>query len=767
MRRSSHRGAAALAAAFAAAVLAASPASSAPPDASDSLLDQIGPGWVADEAAASTGALGLTKRVFTNAHGRLELSVLPTPASIDPRMFVTQMASAGLGVPEIENTGLPDSYAFGGGDPGGEQVHILLFAANGGAFVFRLDTSRGAAWEPMALLVELAEQQIERAGEPAGGPTVEVPDEVRAYLAEDPPPQLPDVVSSETIGGSENVEEDVGGNAEVVRFLNEHTVSGVRLWHDPSFDLTYAASVTQYPFAQFAAVALASFADDGYEPASVPGLDGVDGVRTFRGVGGREAVVGAAFRRGQYLFVVLAQSTDRSRAEAAVAAATTQHLEIAPQGPSSAAGLPSPQESVLRSALLVGGAGAGLLGVRRARVARRVARRPLVEPGAGVTVIDISADAVHHRRVAIRLAAAQIAGWVITIVGVAADVPLWARASLVVLGVGGGLVVTEVSRRRDLARVGQAPPRWRPTVPAVRGLAWLTAGVAALLLGVAGVVWGLRELVFLPSLTHLKFADDLHVEPRRLALSVAVGGAIAALAGSGLLRLGRARARADASTLRRADARPPVLYLRSFEDDDLGLPSVLSPRRPFAELFTLRTADPFEEAIAWELSTYGPVTAVGRPGRSLASLGAAREHLTNDSWQAGVVERMAEARSIVIVPGITSGLQWEVGTAVAAGHLDKTVFVLPPVDRAQARERWRIVCAPLPEPFGSGLAQLDVDSVLTVRIVHGEAIVTVGLHHDEADYRAATDDAMAAAGYDARTALLKNTSAWPSGAPGA
>ena len=400
-----------------------------------------------------------------------------------------------------------------------------------------------------------------------------------------------------------------------------------------------------------------------------------------------------------------------------------------------------------------------------ARVARRVARRPVVAPGAGVTVIDVSADALLHRRVAILVAVAQIAGWVITIVGVAADVALWLRVTLVVAGVGGGLLVTEWSRRRDLARIGQPPPRRRLTVPAVRGVGALAAGVAVLVLGVAGVVWGLRELVFLPSLTHLRLADWLRIEPRRLAMVIAGAGAVAALAGSALLRRGRARCRADATRLRQLDGRAPVLYLRSFEDDDLELPSVLSPRRPFTEQFTLRTADPFEEAIAWELSTYGPVTAVGRPGQGLASLGAAREHLANDSWQEGVLDRMLEARSIVIVPGLTSGLQWEVATAVTAGHLDKTVFVLPPVDRQQSHRRWETVCEPLPEPLRSRLMELDVDSVLTVQVVRGEAVVTVGQHHDEADYRAATDRAMVAAGYDPPSVLLKNTSPWPSGVP--
>ncbi len=185
----------ALAAAAAMVFVTTPAAATAAPDASTTLLDEIGPGWVVDASSSSTGSLGLTTRVFTNEYGRLELSMLPTPPSIDPRTFVGQIASAGLGVPEIEGTGLPDSVAFGGGEPGREQLHILLFAARGGAFIFQLATSPGADWAPMTLLVTLAELQIERAGGPAGGPVIEVPDEVRGYLATDPPPELPTVTA--------------------------------------------------------------------------------------------------------------------------------------------------------------------------------------------------------------------------------------------------------------------------------------------------------------------------------------------------------------------------------------------------------------------------------------------------------------------------------------------------------------------------------------------------------------------------------------------
>jgi hypothetical protein len=44
---------------------------------------------------------------------------------------------------------------------------------------------------------------------------------------------------------------------------------------------------------------------------------------------------------------------------------------------------------------------------------------------------------------------------------------------------------------------------------------------------------------------------------------------------------------------------------------------------------------------------------------------------------------------------------------------------------------------------GEALDDLDVESVLTVQVAGSGAVVTVGCHRDEADYRAAVDAAMA------------------------
>jgi len=705
------------------------------------IIDDPGPGWteVVDEGA---GDGPVTTRAFQHASGRLDLTALPPPpASMDVASFIRRSVLVPSGVQEI-TVPIADAVAFGGSGAD-QQLHLLAFPDRAGLFVFQLTSAVDAPWDPIDLLVGLARRQIEQDGAATPSTASPVPESLLPYLAADPPPGHPGLVPVDLIGGPETVGEEIGGRADVVEYLNEHTVSAVRLWRDPTSDVAYGVSVTEFPFPQFAEVAASAYLGNGYRRTTDAVLAGEPDVVSFRGTGARDDLAGVAFRRGDLFVVVLGRGSDASTVDELVAAAARQHLAIAPDGATEQSSLPSPSESLLRSSTLVGGAGLGLLGIRRARVARQVARRPVVDPGASTTVVDVGAAASRSRRGALLLALVQVVAWVVTIVGIAADVPLWVRCLLVVVGAGGGMAVTTWWRRVDLARAGEVPRRQLGRQPRWSGVALLAGGAAVLIAGIAAVVWGLRELVFLPSLTHLRLADRTGVEPHRLALLISLGGVATALAGTAVLRRGRSRARAGASAVRRADPRPPVLYLRSFEDDAIGLPSVLSTRRPFTELFTLRTADPFEEGIAWELATYGPVTAVGRPGRPLDSLGAAREHLSNDTWQREVAERMAEARAIVIVPGTTSGLQWEIAEVVSGGHLDRTVFVMPPVSTGELEERWRIACQPLPEPLGSSAQALRLDSVLTVQLGDERPRVTVGRHRDEADYRAAMDAAMA------------------------
>ncbi len=202
--------------------------------------------------------------------------------------------------------------------------------------------------------------------------------------------------------------------------------------------------------------------------------------------------------------------------------------------------------------------------------------------------------------------------------------------------------------------------------------------------------------------------------------------------------------RARTKRVLEVDSRRAALYLRSFDDDSLPLPSIASARRPLFELFSLRGADPFEESMAWELNTYGPVVAVGRPGRSLASLGAAREHLADDTWRDQVANRMEEAGVIAVATGETDGLAWELGQVVNGGHLQKTFFVFPPVAPDAVGRRWEHTAASLTEA-GQTVGPLPVPASLihTVRLdTDGTVNVTFASRRDEATYRTAVDYAL-------------------------
>jgi hypothetical protein len=192
------------------------------------------------------------------------------------------------------------------------------------------------------------------------------------------------------------------------------------------------------------------------------------------------------------------------------------------------------------------------------------------------------------------------------------------------------------------------------------------------------------------------------------------------------------------------DHRPPALYLRSFADDSLPLPTISTARRPLFELFSLRGADPFEESVAWELDSYAPVVAVGRPGGSLRSLGAAREHLAQESWHDDVTDRMANAGLIVLAPAETDGIEWELGAIVRGGHVCKTIFVFPPLPPTELASRWSHT-SDLLRTSGTAVGWLTApySQVHTVRVGDGGVLhATIASTRDEATYRTAVDHAV-------------------------
>ena len=124
----------------------------------------------------------------------------------------------------------------------------------------------------------------------------------------------------------------------------------------------------------------------------------------------------------------------------------------------------------------------------------------------------------------------------------------------------------------------------------------------------------------------------------------------------------------------------PVLYLRSFTDDDRAA------RRHGA----LTEEEQLAKALAW----VGPLVAVGRPGEVLPQAGAQRIYVADEDWQRRVAQLMSQARLVVLRTGLTEGFRWEVERALTALTPDRLLLV------ADERRELRAVLAAIARRVG-------------------------------------------------------------------
>jgi hypothetical protein len=243
-----------------------------------------------------------------------------------------------------------------------------------------------------------------------------------------------------------------------------------------------------------------------------------------------------------------------------------------------------------------------------------------------------------------------------------------------------GQSLTVVDQRiRELAeRLAGAGHAARPRFP------WLGPTILAVSLSVIG-------MTILSLLTFMGFAT----EPLRdstvskLAGDVGVFGLFTLPFWALLLQLGRKLSRPDAATLLEADERAPIVLLRSFQDDEKSVKrrSVLARLLFWGFGGRIR----LEQAIAGELSRFGPFVAIGEPGERLPDLGAARGYFSDDEWQAAVLDWIGRARAIVMIVGKTRWVTWELRQVIASGKLDRLVLLLPPDTPAGSTVRRQLI----------------------------------------------------------------------------
>ena len=724
-----------------------------------SLLDDIGPGWspapCPDTGQPPVGPTVCFAPDDAASDAALTIGAIPADPRVDPRAYVEASAGFASGRP-IQTPGL--AVAAGRvANSGGQTVVTIVLVAGDHLYTLILVTTGRDPSEAEAFLLDVARRQEERAGRLAAPP-----EEGSATGRElDRLLITPAAGSGLEIAGTFEAPLDLGDigaearSEEVVELLRD-APSRMRILSTAGVPVFFV-ELSEHPYDEFAATALGEIVGMPLDRVEIDGAAVPDAVG-FRFSSDEGNALGIAFRKGRYQAIILslapALGADEGIAARGLSDLASRQADLLPSGDTAPYFFPSTASSIgvtvgLTTAICGGALGLGrLVAARRRKRSRSTSGLDAGPPGALPAVDDVTRAGAMLRRRGSALVVADVVALNAIVVGVLGltsvlRLPAALTVGLLVVGTVGGIAFTAGWARSEVRRSRRTDDVVREMRPSAAGVVGGALALVLLVVGLALAATGLAGLTFGPSLSGLERSQRFGVEPALLHVITLVAGVVLLVIGGFVVRLARMWARASADRLRARDPRRPVLYLRSFEDDDLQLPSVVSARRPFLELFAQRGSDPFEESIAWQLAPYGPIVAIGRPGRSIHSLGAARELLPDEIWRPAVSERMAAAGAIVVTIGSTDGLRWELAQLVSGGHLGRTVFVVPPTDLDAIRERWRFTV----EALRAAAAKVEDIPVASERILvatidrEGEWWVAVADLRDEATYRVAVDRA--------------------------
>ncbi|MEM6899819.1 MAG: hypothetical protein AAF583_08620 [Pseudomonadota bacterium] len=148
------------------------------------------------------------------------------------------------------------------------------------------------------------------------------------------------------------------------------------------------------------------------------------------------------------------------------------------------------------------------------------------------------------------------------------------------------------------------------------------------------------------------------------------------------------------------DARAPILYLRSFDDDRGGLKTwwlrgplklagaIKSGSKTSTVSKKTLVGATSEDALVASFNKIGPVVAIGRPDETLPTLGAARIYMDESGWQDAVTGIAREAQYVVLGMGATGGLRWEYEFAFGSLAPQKIIIYLDAVKGSQRATRY-------------------------------------------------------------------------------
>jgi hypothetical protein len=153
-----------------------------------------------------------------------------------------------------------------------------------------------------------------------------------------------------------------------------------------------------------------------------------------------------------------------------------------------------------------------------------------------------------------------------------------------------------------------------------------------------------------------------------------------------LLLMARGYFQVRADSLLSADSREPILFLRSFDDDDKG-----DTKKPTLALLDFS----LETRLSNHFRHYGPFIAVGSSKESVTTPGAARVVLSDSEWQDQVTDWIHKSALIVMYSGKTHWVNWELAKVIEAGRVPNLILLIPEgvVDIAARISQLKIVFA--------------------------------------------------------------------------
>jgi hypothetical protein len=161
-------------------------------------------------------------------------------------------------------------------------------------------------------------------------------------------------------------------------------------------------------------------------------------------------------------------------------------------------------------------------------------------------------------------------------------------------------------------------------------------------------------------------------------------GETVSLIGFFLLVRARRYFQVDAESLLNVDQRAPILFLRSFDDDEKQ--NFATSRRAFLD-FSLETR------LSNHFFHFGPFIAVGSPKESVPQPGAARVLLGDDEWQGRVLGWMKSANLIIMYAGLTPWVNWELRQVLENGRTSRLILMFPEIKEWRPARRKANVAA--------------------------------------------------------------------------